>query len=121
MQVLDGDYETGSFLLVRKREREREEQREGENVKQELYIDMMFGDTAYSIISVQKWDTSGYGLEGIKTKRERDTMLFYFYFFYRKDIEEVYPLSVITSRARSHQDQLVSGDLHETYYQVIIG
>ena len=33
---------------------------------------MMFGDTAYSIISVQKWDTSGYGLEGIKTKRERE-------------------------------------------------
>uniref|UniRef100_A0A1X7T799 PH domain-containing protein n=1 Tax=Amphimedon queenslandica TaxID=400682 RepID=A0A1X7T799_AMPQE len=34
-----------------------------------------------------------------------------------KDIDEVYPLPVITARARSHQDQLVSGDLHETYYQ----
>lgn len=84
---------------------------------------MMFGDTAYSIISVQKWDTSGYGFEGIKTKREREryNVCFIFIIFYRKDIEEVYPLSVITSRARSHQDQLVSGDLHETYYQVIIG
>lgn len=86
---------------------------------------MMFGDTAYSIISVQKWDTSGYGLEGIRAKRkEREREIqrcFIFIIFYRKDIEEVYPLSVITSRARSHQDQLVSGDLHETYYQVIIG
>ena len=51
---------------------------------------MMFGDTAYSIISVQKWDTSGYGLEGIKTKRERerDTMLFYFNFFIGKILKK---------------------------------
>lgn len=42
------------------------------------------------------------------------------FLFFRKDVEEVYPLSVITSRARSHQDILVSGDLHETYYQVTI-
>ena len=33
----------------------------------------------------------------------------------------MYPLSVITARARIHQDQLVSGDLHETYYQVMLG
>lgn len=46
---------------------------------------MMFGDTAYSIISVQKWDTSGYGVEGIKTKRrerERDTMFVLFLLFF---------------------------------------
>jgi acyl-CoA-binding protein len=34
-----------------------------------------------------------------------------------KDVEEVYPLSRITRRAKSQQDLFVTGDLHETYYQ----
>ena len=39
-------------------------------------------------------------------------------FSHRQDVGEIYPMKLISERAICQQDLLVSGDLHETYYQV---
>ena len=36
----------------------------------------------------------------------------------RKEVQEVYPMKIIEERSKAHEDNITTGNLHETYYQV---
>ncbi len=47
-----------------------------------------------------------------------DVRAFIIIIFHSEDVSELYPMKLIHERAFANQDQMVTGDLHETYYQV---